>query len=54
MPAGVVRLLFGEMGDKLLLGSQRVLPRALQDAGYQFVHNQLEGCLREILKKPEA
>lgn len=51
MPAFVVKLLFGEMGDALLLSSTRVAPQALQSAGYQFQYPELEPALRHLLKK---
>lgn len=36
MPAFVVRLVFGEMGEELLLGGQKVLPTRLKAAGFQW------------------
>jgi uncharacterized protein len=50
MPAFGVRLAFGEMGEALLLSSQRVLPESLSNAGFAFAHPQLEGALRAALK----
>ncbi len=50
MPAFAVRLLFGEMGDALLLASERVVPKKIIDSGYQFIHPTLELALRSILK----
>lgn len=49
MPAFAVRMAFGEMGDALLLSSQRVLPKAAQAAGFAFEHPQLEPALRHLL-----
>lgn len=49
IPAFGVRLVFGEMADALLLSSQRVEPRRLKEAGYQFRHPQLESTLRHVL-----
>jgi uncharacterized protein (TIGR01777 family) len=46
MPAAVIKLLFGEMGDNLLLKGQRVLPTRLQECGYEFVYPQLSGALQ--------
>lgn len=44
------RLLYGrELADSLLLTSQRVVPRALEQAGFAFTHPQLEGALRAVL-----
>ncbi|HSR87927.1 MAG TPA: DUF1731 domain-containing protein, partial [Pontiella sp.] len=49
MPAFAVHLLFGEMGDALLLSSTRVHPVKLLEAGYRFKHPALEDALRSIL-----
>lgn len=49
LPAVAVRLLFGEMGEALLLGGARVLPGVLTAAGYAFRHPRLEAALEEIL-----
>jgi uncharacterized protein len=49
VPAFAVRLLFGEMGQELLLGSTRVEPSRLIRSGYAFRHPALEGALRFVL-----
>jgi len=49
IPAFGVRLLFGEMGDALLLGSQRVEPSKLRDGSYGFLYSELEEALPKIL-----
>ena len=49
MPAAVARLAFGEMANELLLASQRVQPRALEQSGFTFEHPELEGALRHLL-----
>ncbi len=49
MPAFAVRLAFGEMADEMLLASQRVVPKKLNDSGYEFQQPQLEGALRKHL-----
>ena len=49
MPAFAVRLAFGEMADEMLLVSQRVIPKKLIDAGYEFQQPELEGALRRHL-----
>jgi len=50
VPRFVLRLGFGEMAA-VLLGSQRVVPKAARDAGYRFRHGEVEGALRAILAK---
>jgi uncharacterized protein (TIGR01777 family) len=54
MPAFAIKLLFGEMGEALLLGSQRVAPERLAAAGYKFGYPQLEQALVHILEKPQS
>jgi uncharacterized protein (TIGR01777 family) len=48
IPAAVLKLAMGEM-SVLLLGSQRVLPARLLDAGFRFRSRTLEDCLRNEL-----
>lgn len=50
VPGFVMRLAFGELGDKLLLGSQRVLPQRLQEAGFKFQFADAESALRDLLQ----
>ena len=50
IPAFGVRFAFGEMADALLLSSQRVKPKRLKAAGYQFQHSDLRSALRHVLK----
>lgn len=49
VPAFAIHAMFGEMGDQLLLGGQRVLPGVLQETGYVFRHSTLEEALRHVL-----
>lgn len=49
IPEFGVRLAFGEMGEALLLGSQRVAPKSLTRAGYEFQYLQLEAALQHEL-----
>jgi uncharacterized protein len=50
MPAFAVKLAFGEMGEALLLGSQRVEPNKLVTSGYPFRFKALRDSLENILK----
>ena len=49
IPAFAAKLAFGEMADEMLLTSQRVIPKKLSDAGYEFQQAELEGALRKYL-----
>jgi NAD dependent epimerase/dehydratase family enzyme len=49
VPGFAVRLLYGEMGEETVLAGQRVLPRRLGDAGFQFQFPLLEPALRHEL-----
>lgn len=48
MPAFTLKLLFGEMSE-VMLASQRVLPKAAEEAGYTFRYPSLEPALANIL-----
>jgi len=50
VPAVVVKVAFGEMGEAALLGSQRVEPAQLLGSGYPFRFNELRTSLRALLK----
>jgi uncharacterized protein len=54
VPAFGARLVFGEMADALLLSSQRVEPKRLKEAGYQFQYTILEDALRHVFSKPDG
>ena len=49
MPAFAARLAFGEMADEMLLVSQRVMPKRLNAAGFEFKYPGLESALRHYL-----
>jgi uncharacterized protein len=51
-PAPALRLLFGEMADTALLGSQRLAAPRLLASGYSFRHPRLETALRHVLGRP--
>jgi uncharacterized protein (TIGR01777 family) len=51
MPAFAVKLIFGEMGEECLLGSQKVEPGKLISSGYPFRHRELRGSLEGLLKR---
>ena len=49
VPEFAARLAFGEMADEMLLSSQRVVPKRLREAGFEFRYPELEGALRHVL-----
>jgi len=53
MPAFAARLMFGDMADELLLGSARVVPSALTNAGFSYQHAELEPALRHLLSRSQ-
>lgn len=46
VPALALNILYGEMGQALVIDGARVLPKRLEAAGYQFRHPDLPSCLR--------
>ena len=51
MPAFAVKLAFGEMGETVLLASQRVEPTQLVMSGYPFRFTSLRASLESLLKR---
>jgi uncharacterized protein len=51
MPAFAAKLVFGEMGKELLLGSQKVEPGKLISSGYPFRYRELRASLEALLKR---
>ncbi len=50
-PAFAIRLLYGEMGDNVLLRGRRALPARLLDAGFEFVAPTIDVALERALAK---
>jgi NAD dependent epimerase/dehydratase family enzyme len=51
VPEFAIKLMFGEMGEETLLAGQRVLPKRLLDAGFEFAYPELSAALRHELGK---
>lgn len=49
IPEFGIKLLYGEMGKTILLEGARVLPKRLEDAGFQFQFTNLEQALKAAL-----
>jgi len=49
LPGFAVRLAFGEMGEEMLLGGQRIDSERLRDEGFEFAYPELEGALEHVL-----
>ena len=49
LPAFIIRLIFGEMGDALLLSGARVVPEKLVEAGYSFYDPELAPGFQRML-----
>jgi uncharacterized protein len=51
MPKAAVKLAFGEMGEELLLASQKVEPSKLISSGYPFRYRELRTSLAALLSR---
>lgn len=51
LPAAMVRTVFGEMGQEMLLNGARIRPEVAQREGFTFLHPTLERALRFTLGK---
>lgn len=49
VPSFAIRLLFGEMGQVLVLEGAFVKPQKLKEAGFRFRHEELDALLRAVL-----
>lgn len=54
LPAPLVQLMFGEMGDRLLLHGQNVKPARLQALGFDFKYPDLRSALAACLCDSES
>ena len=50
LPEFAVNLVFGEMGDALLIDSTKVVPKRLLDAGFKFRYPDLKSALENAVK----
>ncbi len=49
VPSFGVRLMYGQMGEELLLASDRTRPAKLEESGYTWEHTDLEDALSRVL-----
>ena len=50
VPVFAIKIIFGEMGEKLLLNGAAIYPGKLLDNGYKFQFETAESALESILK----
>ncbi len=48
VPAFIMKLIFGELAEVALLSGQRVIPKRLQEAGYQFKFPDADAALKDL------
>lgn len=51
MPALIVKLLMGEMGEELLLSGKKVYPQKALDTGYHFQYESVDKALGNIINQ---
>ena len=49
-PAAAVKLLFGQMGEEMLLGGQRAVPSKLTKSGFSFAHPSIDNGIAAALE----
>lgn len=49
LPSWIVNLVFGEMGQEILLSSTRAFPKKLEDKGFQFKYPTIETALNGVV-----
>jgi uncharacterized protein (TIGR01777 family) len=50
IPEFGVKFMFGEMGETLLLGGARVIPKKLEDLGFNFKYPELKEAIKKALE----
>ena len=53
LPESIVKNIMGEMGEILLLASNKINSNKIIESGYEFRHERLEDALRHLLGKRE-
>jgi uncharacterized protein len=53
VPRLALEMLFGTMADNTILASQRVAPKKLAGAGFEFQHPRLDGALAFELRRSD-
>ena len=51
VPGFVLRLLFGEMADAVLIHGQRVVPRRAGELGFTFAHPAIDEALMDAVRR---
>lgn len=49
MPAIMIKVLFGQMGEELLLQGQKVVPAKILDSGFEFKYGNLKSAMEKLL-----
>ena len=49
VPEQAIKLVYGEMGNEMLLGGRACTPKKLIDAGFTFKDTDIEATLRTIM-----
>lgn len=53
LPAFLVKILFGEMGEEMLLGGVRAHPKKLLESGFVFQHETVEDALEDAVREED-
>jgi len=48
MPSFMVKILFGQMGDDVMLHGQKVIPKRTMESGYDFIYPEINGAFKVI------
>ena len=51
LPSFAVSLLFGEMGEEMLLGGVRTVPTKLLQSGFQFLHPNIDTAIKSAIEE---
>ncbi len=51
IPGFLLKLVYGDMAKEAILQGQKVMPKRLEESGFQFKHPEIEQALRDLVAK---
>jgi NAD dependent epimerase/dehydratase family enzyme len=50
VPEPIAKIVFGQMGEEMLLGGQKVVPRKLEKAGFKFEFDDIDAATSSVIQ----
>jgi len=53
IPGWILKITYGDMAKEAILSGQKVLPKRLEEIGFEFKYPELEDALKDIVSRPD-